>query len=146
MLGVCLSLVGDAFGRVTRPVAYKIVSFSCMWNELQCCFHLQLQAIQAAISDAFKTPEVIRMFAKKQPGQLRQRLSEVFKEINSLTVSRACINLFDFYWGKRIFLEEFVTDWKKNPRKWIMPYKCQLVRNECFSWQKINRYIVINKL
>ena len=35
------------------------------------------QAIQAAISEAFKTPEVIRMFAKKQPGQLRQRLSEV---------------------------------------------------------------------
>ncbi|RUS80062.1 hypothetical protein EGW08_012179, partial [Elysia chlorotica] len=28
-------------------------------------------AIQAAISDAFKTPEVIRLFAKKQPGQLR---------------------------------------------------------------------------
>lgn len=36
-----------------------------------------LQAIQAAISDAFKTPEVIRLFAKKQPGQLRQRLIDV---------------------------------------------------------------------
>lgn len=35
------------------------------------------QAIQAAISQAFKTPEVIRMFAKKQPGQLRTRLAEV---------------------------------------------------------------------
>ena len=35
------------------------------------------QALQAAISDAFKTPEVIRMFAKKQPGQLRNRLAEV---------------------------------------------------------------------
>ena len=35
------------------------------------------QAIQAAISEAFKTPEVIRLFAKKQPGQLRQRLSDV---------------------------------------------------------------------
>eukprot|EP00057_Strongylocentrotus_purpuratus_P029259 XP_011683733.1 PREDICTED: protein LZIC [Strongylocentrotus purpuratus] len=34
-------------------------------------------AIQAAISDAFKTPEVIRLFAKKQPGQLRQRLADV---------------------------------------------------------------------
>ena len=40
-------------------------------------FTYLLQAIQAAISEAFKTPEVIRMFAKKQPGQLRQRLSEV---------------------------------------------------------------------
>ena len=36
-----------------------------------------MQAIQAAISEAFKTPEVIRLFAKKQPGQLRQRLSDV---------------------------------------------------------------------
>ena len=35
------------------------------------------QATQAAISEAFKTPEVIRMFAKKQPGQLRQRLNDV---------------------------------------------------------------------
>ena len=42
-------------------------------NELN---RMQL-AIQAAISEAFKTPEVIRMFAKKQPGQLRQRLTEV---------------------------------------------------------------------
>ena len=36
-----------------------------------------MQTIRAAISDAFKTPEVIQMFAKKQPGQLRQRLAEV---------------------------------------------------------------------
>uniref|UniRef100_A0A8C2JLA1 Leucine zipper and CTNNBIP1 domain containing n=1 Tax=Cyprinus carpio TaxID=7962 RepID=A0A8C2JLA1_CYPCA len=35
------------------------------------------QAIQAAISQAFKTPEVIRLFAKKQPGQLRTRLAEL---------------------------------------------------------------------
>jgi hypothetical protein len=34
-------------------------------------------AIQAAISQAFQTPEVIRMFAKKQQPELRQRLSEV---------------------------------------------------------------------
>ncbi|XP_074654780.1 protein LZIC-like [Tubulanus polymorphus] len=38
-------------------------------------------AIQAAISDAFKTPEVIRLFAKKQPGQLRQRLAEVNRDV-----------------------------------------------------------------
>lgn len=36
------------------------------------------QAIQAAISQAFRTPEVIRLFAKKQPGQLRTRLAEVW--------------------------------------------------------------------
>ena len=43
-------------------------------------FTFNLQAIQAAISEAFKTPEVIRLFAKKQPGKLRQRLSEVRTE------------------------------------------------------------------
>ncbi|XP_003384318.1 PREDICTED: protein LZIC-like [Amphimedon queenslandica] len=37
-------------------------------------------AIQAAISDAFKTPEVIRLFAKKQPGQLRQRLTDMQRD------------------------------------------------------------------
>ena len=39
------------------------------------------QAIQAAISDAFHTPEVIRMFAKKQPGQLRERLAQVIERV-----------------------------------------------------------------
>lgn len=34
-------------------------------------------AIQAAISNAFQTPEVIQMFAKKQQPQLRQRLAEI---------------------------------------------------------------------
>ncbi|XP_028438618.1 protein LZIC isoform X2 [Perca flavescens] len=38
-------------------------------------------AIQAAISQAFKTPEVIRLFAKKQPGQLRTRLAELFQQL-----------------------------------------------------------------
>ncbi|RLV89915.1 hypothetical protein DV515_00014633 [Chloebia gouldiae] len=38
-------------------------------------------AIQAAISQAFKTPEVIRMFAKKQPRQLRTRLAEMDRDL-----------------------------------------------------------------
>ncbi|KAL0277562.1 UNVERIFIED_CONTAM: hypothetical protein PYX00_004801 [Menopon gallinae] len=33
-------------------------------------------ATQAAISEAFSTPEVIRMFARREPGQLKQRLAE----------------------------------------------------------------------
>uniref|UniRef100_G3MMM8 Beta-catenin-interacting ICAT domain-containing protein n=2 Tax=Amblyomma TaxID=6942 RepID=G3MMM8_AMBMU len=37
-------------------------------------------AIQAAISDAFRTPEVIRMFARKQPDQLRERLSQLQRD------------------------------------------------------------------
>ena len=39
------------------------------------------QALKAAISNAYKTPEVIRMFPKKQPGQLRNRLAEVRNKI-----------------------------------------------------------------
>ena len=51
-----------------------------------------MQAIQAAISEAFRTPEVIRLFAKKQPGQLRERLAQVSliiavgNEINSIAL------------------------------------------------------------
>ena len=39
-------------------------------------------AIRAAISEAFKTPEVIRMFASRRPGELRQRLVEVKNQIS----------------------------------------------------------------
>jgi len=44
-------------------------------------FNRMQLAISAAISEAFKTPEVIRMFAKKQPGQLRQRLAEIERDL-----------------------------------------------------------------
>ncbi|MEQ2198343.1 hypothetical protein XENOCAPTIV_011527 [Xenoophorus captivus] len=46
-------------------------------------------AIQAAISQAFKTPEVIRLFAKKQPGQLRTRLAEMDRDVMVGKMSRA---------------------------------------------------------
>ncbi|PWA30996.1 hypothetical protein CCH79_00010657 [Gambusia affinis] len=45
-------------------------------------------AIQAAISQAFKTPEVIRLFAKKQPGQLRTRLAEMDRDVMVGKMSR----------------------------------------------------------
>merc|ERR1712226_43055 len=38
-------------------------------------------AIQAAISEAFKTPEVIRMFANKQPDGLRRRLEALKQQL-----------------------------------------------------------------
>jgi hypothetical protein len=38
-------------------------------------------AIQAAVSRAFQTPEVIRLFAKKEPGQLRQRLAALQRDV-----------------------------------------------------------------
>ncbi|XP_071109192.1 protein LZIC-like isoform X1 [Haliotis cracherodii] len=45
-------------------------------------------AIQAAISKAFKTPEVIRLFAKKQPGQLRQRLADINRDAKIGKISK----------------------------------------------------------
>ncbi|CAM9707031.1 protein LZIC [Lethenteron reissneri] len=38
-------------------------------------------AIQAAISQAFQTPEVIRMFARKQPGQLRTHMAQLERDV-----------------------------------------------------------------
>ncbi|XP_042231911.1 protein LZIC-like [Homarus americanus] len=43
-------------------------------------FNAMQLAIQAAISQAFKTPEVIQMFAKKQPDQLREKLSQIERD------------------------------------------------------------------
>lgn len=43
-------------------------------------FNAMQLAIQAAISEAFKTPEVIQMFAKKQPDQLREKLSQIERD------------------------------------------------------------------
>lgn len=38
-------------------------------------------ATQAAIKNAFKTPEILKLFALKQPGQLRERLSAVERDV-----------------------------------------------------------------
>jgi len=38
-------------------------------------------AVRAAISDAFKTPEVIKLFAKKEPAALRRRLAEIDRDV-----------------------------------------------------------------
>jgi len=45
-------------------------------------------AIQAAVSDAFKTPEVIRMFAQKQPDQLRSRLAALQRDVKIKQISK----------------------------------------------------------
>ena len=47
-----------------------------------------VQAIQAAVSDAFKTPEVIRMFANKQPDQLRLRLASLQRDVKIRQISK----------------------------------------------------------
>ncbi len=38
-------------------------------------------AIQGAVRGAFKTPEIVALFAKKQPGQLRQRLAAIERDV-----------------------------------------------------------------
>ena len=50
-------------------------------------------AVRAAISEAFKTPEVIRMFASRRPGELRQRLEEV----HNITLKHFYCNHFGKY-------------------------------------------------
>ena len=37
-------------------------------------------AIQSAISQAFKAPEVIKMFALKQPKQLREHIEQIKRD------------------------------------------------------------------
>nr|CAD7428254.1 unnamed protein product [Timema monikensis] len=39
------------------------------------------KATQAAISAAFHTPAVIRMFARKEPGQLRERIAQLERDV-----------------------------------------------------------------
>ena len=47
---------------------------------LQSAFEATRQAVRAAISQAFKTPEVIRLFAKREPVQLRKRLANIDRD------------------------------------------------------------------
>ena len=45
------------------------------------CNFLIKQGIQAALSQVFRTPEVILMFAKKQPEQLRLKLAQIQRDL-----------------------------------------------------------------
>ncbi len=49
-------------------------------------------AIQAAVSEAFKTPEVIRMFAQKQPDQLRLRLAALQRDVKMKKLAKDSFN------------------------------------------------------
>ena len=48
---------------------------------LQSEFEAARQAVTAAISQAFRTPEVIRLFAKKEPAALRRRLADIDRDV-----------------------------------------------------------------
>ncbi|KAJ4458654.1 putative protein LZIC [Paratrimastix pyriformis] len=56
-------------------------------------------ALQAAISNAFKTPEVIRLFAHKEPGALRQRLEALNrqKQLNQLSPEAYTAQVVEIY-------------------------------------------------
>mmetsp|Transcript_28826 Transcript_28826/g.72534 ORF Transcript_28826/g.72534 Transcript_28826/m.72534 type:complete len:187 (+) Transcript_28826:206-766(+) len=45
-------------------------------------------AMQATISKAFKTPEIIKYFAKKQPDQLRQKIRNLHTQLDLKSISR----------------------------------------------------------
>uniref|UniRef100_A0A915AKE1 Beta-catenin-interacting ICAT domain-containing protein n=1 Tax=Parascaris univalens TaxID=6257 RepID=A0A915AKE1_PARUN len=49
-------------------------------------------AIRAAISEAFKTPEIVAIFAKKQPALLRQKLMQVDTEFHLHKISEEVHN------------------------------------------------------
>jgi len=49
-------------------------------------------AIQAAISEAFKTPEVLRMFANKEDDGLRRRLESLKRDYKLKTISSDLFN------------------------------------------------------
>ncbi|EEB12128.1 conserved hypothetical protein [Pediculus humanus corporis] len=49
-------------------------------------------ATQAAISEAFSTPEVIRMFSRREPKQLRQRLFEIERDFKLGQISEQQFN------------------------------------------------------
>lgn len=53
--------------------------------------HSYPQALRAAVSKAFQTPEVIRMFANKNNGQLRQRLDQLQRDVTLGKLSEAAI-------------------------------------------------------
>ncbi|VDK43735.1 unnamed protein product [Anisakis simplex] len=52
----------------------------------------QLRAIRAAISEAFKTPEIVAIFAKKQPALLRQKLIQAETDLHLRKISEEIFN------------------------------------------------------
>ncbi|VDN56960.1 unnamed protein product [Dracunculus medinensis] len=52
----------------------------------------QLKAIRAAISEAFRTPEIIAIFAKKEPTSLRQKLLQFEHELQKRKITSDTFN------------------------------------------------------
>ncbi|KAJ6221284.1 hypothetical protein RDWZM_007096 [Blomia tropicalis] len=106
-------------------------------------------AIQAAISNAFQTPEIIRLFARKQPTQLRVKLSQIERDFKIGTLNRevyiqqkieilsALQKLGDALMDdEKIFLQNNLTDSLKEFDK---------VTNETLSEEDVTNLIKISK-
>ena len=65
-------------GNMTLIDDFSAMQLVCLFIVLFFYSNGYFRAIQAAISQAFQTPEVIRLFAKKQPDQLRTKLAVVW--------------------------------------------------------------------
>lgn len=62
------------------------------------------QGIQAALNEVFRTPEIILMFAKKQPEQLRLKLAQIQRDLKlgklssqSAHTQQACFSKFIYF-------------------------------------------------
>jgi len=105
--------------------------------------HPPSQAIQAAISNAFKTPEVIKMFAKKQPGQLRERLANLKRDVKLQKITEGVFNqqaveiltalkkLGDEVWTNSILLELLPSSLKKFSFQFSLSYSSCLQFSCC---------------
>jgi hypothetical protein len=75
---------------------------------------LIIQGIQAALSEVFRTPEVILMFAKKQPEQLRLKLAQIQRDLKlgklssqAANTQQACFTHV-FYFNDTFFMLELL--------------------------------------
>uniref|UniRef100_UPI00358F4660 protein LZIC n=1 Tax=Myxine glutinosa TaxID=7769 RepID=UPI00358F4660 len=79
--------LGDEYEAARRDTLEQLEEFGCSLRRLatgDVTLETELGAmrlaIQAAVSEAFHTPEVIRLFAKQQPRDLRTRLARLERD------------------------------------------------------------------
>ena len=63
-------------------------------------------AVQAAVSSAFQTPEVIRLFASKQPAAMRRRLAEMERDVK---LGKLSADAFDGMKSEMLVAQQFTV-------------------------------------
>jgi hypothetical protein len=114
--------------------------------------NFSLKAIQAAISQAFKTPEVIAMFAKKQPGQLRERLQHLQAQVKmgKLTREQVASEAVEIIMalkklGEEVFSHILMFCFINNETITIQMYRLNLERRSFFKTIKMHRWLLLRK-